>query len=334
MPICWSGPSYNTGKYTPELRPPKYLEWDGDKYKIDRCKLDKDPSGLCIYMEVTTKCNLRCKFCFNKNNKSVSQRTNRYRKIGIIVEKLKSQGHDIKLLFAGGEPALNMPFMRRIIKDHVGINEGRSVSFAVATNGLNIRKMDTVGLLRCTDEPWRPHLDFVLLNRPDYRDSRLKRICGKVTPLNKGVIEGLATGSYPKITMVCILGNNGIHTLSELIKYIDYYSENYGVRRYSFRSNIVSKSNKLLDKLHKEYRVRYEYEIEKLRDASIVYESKRETSRCYCHRYDNFFGVWNSKESISVEFKGEKLGKNSKVLSELRINISGNLIINGKEYIV
>jgi radical SAM protein with 4Fe4S-binding SPASM domain len=87
-----------------------------------------------FFVETTSDCNLKCSYCYFKKDKKKPQYTT-----DILVEKLKKFDHLI-ICFLGGEPFLNIPFMKDIINN--SLLEHKDVLYATNTNGTLIDQME------------------------------------------------------------------------------------------------------------------------------------------------------------------------------------------------
>ena len=100
-------------------------------------------------LEVTTSCNLRCKYCIYSQNYP-SNREHGYKLISCqqafkavnlyldLCEKAKAYNPNIKPMigFYGGEPLLNFPVIKAVINKIYENEELKDVQFTITTNGL------------------------------------------------------------------------------------------------------------------------------------------------------------------------------------------------------
>jgi uncharacterized protein len=86
-----------------------------------------------VTLVVTKKCNLKCRYCFA--NSSSKDNSNMSPEVASSIIKKISQQHTLSMVhFIGGEPTLNFPAIRSVIKcvDKLGIHP----KFYITTNGI------------------------------------------------------------------------------------------------------------------------------------------------------------------------------------------------------
>lgn len=115
-----------------------------------RDKLPKDPDFSLMYLLLSSKCNLRCEYCFEVGNetpnqirKNMSERTasNAIEFFSQVAKKDPKEGHSV--IFYGGEPLINGKVFRYAVRKLRNYeNEGRlkDLKMIINTNGSYVNK--------------------------------------------------------------------------------------------------------------------------------------------------------------------------------------------------
>jgi len=101
--------------------------------------------GVCFL--VTTKCNLRCEFCYAPLNSYKNNELSGYLR---IIDKIKSLGF-LKITFSGGEP-----FLVDGLLDILRHARKQNIKVALTSNGMMIAREDVDELGKCLDEMTLP----------------------------------------------------------------------------------------------------------------------------------------------------------------------------------
>jgi uncharacterized protein len=96
-----------------------------------------------ITLQVTQNCNFRCKYCVytpkeNMKQRTHSQKSMSWRTAKAAVDFLWNHSVDSKKVnigFYGGEPLIEFPLIRRVVKYSQKLFEGKDLSFSVTCNG-------------------------------------------------------------------------------------------------------------------------------------------------------------------------------------------------------
>jgi len=97
------------------------------------------PRGLMLF--VTTACNLKCKYCYEKDELKYTNPQNLSKtnidKIIINFFKKSGERRDLRITFFGGEPFLNFPLIKHGVEFSKKLAKklGKEISFSVTTNG-------------------------------------------------------------------------------------------------------------------------------------------------------------------------------------------------------
>jgi|GEM_PF-3556549 len=107
-----------------------------------------------VVLQVTTACNFRCSYCiYNGRHRRYHTLDARLMELGTAKEALKffeahsSRSPELSVNFYGGEPLLNLPVIRWVIKSLPSIARNRPYSFNITTNGSLLDNEETVKLL-------------------------------------------------------------------------------------------------------------------------------------------------------------------------------------------
>ena len=90
--------------------------------------------GMACWIHVTNACNLACDYCYiHKTPQRMTEEV-----ADLVIASLESSAHDhgiqrLRLTYAGGEPSLNVPVMRRIAAGTCRI-QGLKARYSVTTN--------------------------------------------------------------------------------------------------------------------------------------------------------------------------------------------------------
>jgi len=108
--------------------------WAPKDYQLDSL------SSICLFL--TSNCNLRCKYCYermdsdkNIENVSMSRDT-----ASAAIDFLLSNSRElnrVKILFFGGEPLLNMPLLEFILEyaSKIAYENEKTITYSITTNG-------------------------------------------------------------------------------------------------------------------------------------------------------------------------------------------------------
>jgi len=112
-------------------------------------------NGLLFTFWVSNACNLRCKYCYEgtqKNNMLMSQKT-ALDSIKFVIRTLKeNNAKKCRIAFHGGEPTLNMPIIKYIIKEFSKYTEQYSFFYSMTTNGYSISDEDITFISKNIDD--------------------------------------------------------------------------------------------------------------------------------------------------------------------------------------
>jgi radical SAM protein with 4Fe4S-binding SPASM domain len=86
-----------------------------------------------FFVETTSDCNLNCSYCYFKKDKKKPKYT-----VDFLIDKLRNFDHLI-ICFLGGEPFLNIPFMKDILESP--LLKCKDILYATNTNGTLIDQM-------------------------------------------------------------------------------------------------------------------------------------------------------------------------------------------------
>lgn len=139
-----------------------FLEKSGAKYVIDEKYdmqltpqiIEKALSNLQqITFEVTDACNLKCKYCgYGELYQNYDERTNKNLSIKQAKNLIKylsnywnkkenlSEGEIIYISFYGGEPLLNMSFIKKIVQLFDNNNIKRPIRYSMTTNAILLKR--------------------------------------------------------------------------------------------------------------------------------------------------------------------------------------------------
>lgn len=208
--------------------------------------LSKADDKLWLYVNLTSMCNLNCKFCVNPNND---------RNEVIDLDKFKAILTTIKdnisgVSFTGGEPTLFMDLLDKAVAITRCI-VGDDVSIYIVTNGTNLS-----GLLKMESLKYLYDIHISLHSADDNLfDMSLSDFVHALDDNN--------------VVLNCILKDDGVNSVEEIIKYLEFATKN-NVTNVSFinlikannycRNNYIDSSKlKLSDERIKVITERYDY---------------------------------------------------------------------------
>jgi len=161
-----------------------------------------------LSLRISETCNLKCHYCFNKENmlnkKGLKFMSKETVKKAIEYFLKKSKNKDVMIVFTGGEPLLKFPLIEyaaKIIYEKKSKNQ--NVEMRISTNGTIINnkilrfisKNKTVRLLVSLDLPFRAHIKNRLFknNSPSFERVRknLELLCRSVDP-QRLIVRSLA----------------------------------------------------------------------------------------------------------------------------------------------
>jgi len=168
-------------------------------------KLKFRPIPIWAHFFITRRCNLNCKYCFQKDNKKNESDTLEAKK---IIDKLYSLGTRI-LSFLGGEPTIRKDFIELVEY----ANKKGMISF-LTTNGtlLNEEYIERIG---------RSGLDILTLSVDSVADFGYS---GKNYARSKKVLDNLvrARGKYGFLLIVnMVLSNRNVNQVIDTLKFFD-----------------------------------------------------------------------------------------------------------------
>ena len=103
---------------------------------------------LEYYLFATNECNLNCGYCSiiedTKKNKIPMYPTYNLQKLKNFIQKTQKfyKSNTLDIIFFGGEPSLNIEFVKKVIKEIGNTIEYSTVNYIFHTNGLNLKKID------------------------------------------------------------------------------------------------------------------------------------------------------------------------------------------------
>jgi molybdenum cofactor biosynthesis enzyme MoaA len=197
-------------------------------------------SNVNLSIFVTDYCNANCKFCVAQlryeNRTQVFQKSSikndleYYNRLDYILDYLKPINPSISL--TGGEPTKSkrLPTILKIINNH-GYRKR-----TLTTNGSGL--LDTVEGKRMIDHIITNNFSHLNISKAHYNEDQNKKLMRyELGYCSNKDIETIATisllnGLRPR--MSCLLLKEGINSLEEIIRYIEYY-QNLGIDNVIFR---------------------------------------------------------------------------------------------------
>lgn len=93
-----------------------------------------------VFVELTKKCNLQCKYCYIKTNEGLHDdclaQDHKFNALCSKIVQIQSNYDDIQIVFYGGEPLIEFDLMKRIVEYlDPGLLKGRLVKYSIMTNG-------------------------------------------------------------------------------------------------------------------------------------------------------------------------------------------------------
>lgn len=213
------------------ILPRQFLKKNGDKIKLcQKCKLNNlcpgFPRGYLnkfrqqefqpigdlpaeIMIELTTRCNLNCDFCFNsKREQDFSEREMTTMQVKKIIQSIKNSG--IKIIrFTGGEPLLRSDLVKL-----AGYAKQRGLEVRLNTNGILVNS-DFVKSIS-------GKIDNVLVSVNSFSETSEKDVTGYLGSLNKKVraINLFSLAGIPKIRIGTIAFKKNIENFDKLAKLV------------------------------------------------------------------------------------------------------------------
>jgi len=108
------------------------LDQNKDQPRSISYKADKHISKVILI--TTNACNLKCRYCYENIGKTKVQNMDPNMAIKIIDKTIKPETKELKLIFFGGEPTLNLPLIKTCV-DHAK-SLSISSTFQISTNGV------------------------------------------------------------------------------------------------------------------------------------------------------------------------------------------------------
>lgn len=226
-----------------------FLKIDGDVVKNNLIDLKQ------LVFEVTDSCNLKCKYCgYGELYEGYDDRKNQklsFTKAQLILNYLaglwtKPIGYSlvqpITIGFYGGEPLMNMPFIKQVVQytESLG-NVGKKFHYNMTTNGLLLKKQMA----------YLAEKDFSLLISLDGNEvDHCYRVDAKNRNSHKRVVENvrLLQQTYPDYFNRQIRFNTVLHNINSVESAYRYIKDNFGKdTSISPLNNSGIRSDKLAD---------------------------------------------------------------------------------------
>lgn len=99
-------------------------------------------SNVKVYVQLTTRCNLNCKYCYLSINKreyhTGLSSTQDHRRIIAVLEDIICKFDGALIVFYGGEPLLAWDALTNIVEhfDRMVVEKGSNIAYSISTNGL------------------------------------------------------------------------------------------------------------------------------------------------------------------------------------------------------
>ena len=218
-------------------------------FKFDN--LEKEVYSNCnLSIFIDDYCNADCKFCvaqlrFENRNQiyqkmRIKEDEEYYKRLDEVLEKLEPLNLSISI--TGGEPTKS-PRLKRVLQ----LCEKHNIrKRTITTNGSGL--LDIVDGKTILDHLIENHFHHLNISKTHYDENINKKImCYKSgycsnDDLKKIIPYALAHNLRPRLS--CLLLNNGIHTLDEIAKYIEFY-EKYGIDNVIFRQLMDYDTNEM-----------------------------------------------------------------------------------------
>jgi molybdenum cofactor biosynthesis enzyme MoaA len=162
-----------------------------------------------LYIRATNICNAHCKFCeYHGDKKEFSiDRLNK------VLDDLAKRGIIGKIQITGGEPSTLGDKLRDIARATRDRFENRFIG--VNSNGYSLSTLESISGI----------VDNYAISRHHYNDAKNREIFGTTKVPNEYELEGfIAAVGTGKVHFSCNLMKNGIGTLDEIKKYLDWVS--------------------------------------------------------------------------------------------------------------
>jgi pyruvate-formate lyase-activating enzyme len=181
--------------------------------------------NINLYIDMTAKCNGKCKFCINNVNFDREDIPD-----GQFIKKLQETLKSIRFVdpsiqIVGGEPTVHPKRLKAIIDL---IRKYRMRNPVVGTNGSGILNSSLLDYIE-------PVIDHMNISRHHFDDSQLNRLMGFSNPLNNSELYKVMQ-EHPvakKIRFNCCLLKDNIDSFERISAYIEWALE-MGVRNLCF----------------------------------------------------------------------------------------------------
>lgn len=292
-----------------------------------------------LTFEVTDGCNLRCKYCgYGELYEGYDKRESKYlpvSKAKVLIDYLASlwkKGHQravrplTYISFYGGEPLMNMPFIREIIAYTEGLPEtGRTFVFSMTTNAVLLdRYMDylaekEVHLLISLDGDREGH---------SYRvDQKGKNSFDKVWENVKGLQK-----KYPDYFDRAVNFNSVLHNRNTVEGIHEFIRKNFGKNPAISELNNSGIRKDKLEEFEKTYRNKYQSlhqaeHYEKISEEMFLNDPDVHELIIFLHRYSgNVFENYNDLLIADEEKKRVETGTCLPFSKKMFLTVNGKII--------
>ena len=108
-------------------------------------RISNSSDFICLTISVTSKCNLRCTYCFERHEDTFLQSTSIDRICEVISDYIETRVNvkRVIVIWFGGEPLLNLSYIEKASKKFVELCKRNNLEYSsrVISNGLNIDKI-------------------------------------------------------------------------------------------------------------------------------------------------------------------------------------------------
>lgn len=193
------------------------LDDNENEVTIDFPKPAELPSVVVI--NITTKCNLRCKYCFVDCGSFVGEDMSEEVMYRIIEEMFKMPSPTITFELQGGEPLCNLDGMKKFIKISEKLKEksGKKVKYRIMTNATLIDE-DFINLAK----KYNINIGISLDGPDEMTDSvRIDTNGNGVFNIVDEKIDYLTTNGLKPDGAVCTIGQHNCHNSARIVEYFN-----------------------------------------------------------------------------------------------------------------
>ncbi len=191
------------------------------------------PRSISI-LPIAIGCQAKCHFCFSKSSISVDQKSVPldYNYIEKVLQKAKKEGAIRAVITGGGEPTM---LKNKDLINLINLCSKYYSKTVLITNGYTISNSEQPDLM--INSLVLAGLTTLAISRHHY-DSIVN---AKLMGINISFEKIAVSNSNLKLRLICVLQKNGIETVSDVIKYIEW-AANLQVEEVCFKELYISSS--------------------------------------------------------------------------------------------